>query len=133
MTKFLALAFLAMTFTFGAACGGGDDDSTSPTTQGVETTLVPSTTAPLIPDAATSAADQAATWPEAWCSVEPGVSRDDLIAAMGEPTTETTQDLAWVGFGQAYYAFFDATGLIFQMDVNNTAPTEVACEQSRRV
>jgi hypothetical protein len=113
LTKTLSAALLATTLAV-AACGSNGDDAPEgepPVTEELN-------------------ANQAATWAETWCSIEPGVSRDDLVAAMGEPTSETSQDLAWVGFGYSLYAFLDVDGNVYQMDVNGPG---LPCESTRRI
>jgi hypothetical protein len=121
--KLLSAALLAATIAI-AACGGGDDDDDS--ASALMEGQLPVTEEQL-------SADEVAKWPETWCSIEPGVSRDDLVAAMGEPTSETSQNVSWYGFGYSFAAFLDVDGNVWQMDGHGPTEDSVSCESARRV
>lgn len=63
-------------------------------------------------------------WPDAWCSVQPGVRRDELVDAMGEPTSETPESLSWDGFNYQFNAFLNVNGSVRQMDINTIMLSE---------
>jgi hypothetical protein len=115
LTKTLSAALLATTLAV-AACGSNGDDA-------------PKGEPPVTEELS---ADQAAKWAETWCSIEPGVSRDDLVAAMGEPTSGTQQVVSWDGFGFHFNAFLDVHGNVWQMDGYGPAPDDVRCGSARQ-
>ena len=49
--------------------------------------------------AATSVSRKVAEgWPERWCQAAPKMMRDELIALMGPPTTDTGNTLSWSAY-----------------------------------
>jgi hypothetical protein len=87
-------------------------------------------------ESATPSAAEVSRWPSAWCSVQPGGTRDELIAAMGAPTSESPEAARWQAFGWQLNAFFDEGGTVSQMDINEigltpTQRAKITCETTR--
>ena len=79
-------------------------------------------------------------WPEKWCHVQPGMTKDEVIEIMGEPTGQfegTNPQLNYDAFEYGFTAFFGVDGTVRQLDANtiNLAPEQVEaipCETTRR-
>jgi hypothetical protein len=81
-------------------------------------------------------AEEVAQWPEKWCSVQPGATRDDLVEVMGQPTSETEESLSWSAFNYQFNAFLDVQGHIRQMDINTIMLSQaeqsaLECDETR--
>src|SRR5436309_356356 len=81
-------------------------------------------------------ADVVKSWPSKWCSEQPGVAKSTLYTAMGKPTSESTGQPSWDGFGWQFNAFFDENGNVRQMDINDSQldasqRARITCETTR--
>ncbi len=94
-----------------SACGG--DDSTSSTPSAGTGAAVPTPVQNEGPSA-----EEVATWPEKWCTVQPGVTKQELLTVMGPPTEDGAEGSSWDAFGYQFNAFYDETGKVRQLDIN---------------
>lgn len=92
-----------------AACGGTDASSG--------------------PKAVTAA--EAQTWPAKWCQTSPGMTRDQVVAIMGEPTERFTESFKWLAFEFRYSAFFDSDGTARQLDMDSALAGRSSCAVTR--
>jgi len=70
--------------------------------------------------AATSVSRKVAdAWPDRWCQAAPKMMRDELVALMGPPTTDTGDTLSWSAYQYQFNAFLTAGGVIKQLDINS--------------
>lgn len=86
--------------------------------------------------ASTPDAEAVTQWPAKWCSIAPGVSRDALVDHMGAPTSESAESASWDAFGWQLNAFFDESGNVRQMDINEhglsaTQRAKITCPATR--
>ena len=94
----------------------------------------PPTTEPSLDE---PSSEVVAAWPEAWCSVEPGVTRDELVEVMRDVgLSETPESLSWDGFNYQFNAFLNVEGTVRQMDINTVMLSaeevaELPCEETR--
>ena len=68
--------------------------------------------------------------PEKWCQVQPGMTKDEVIEIMGEPTGQfagTNPQLNYDAFEYGFTAFFGVDGTVRQLDANtiNLTPEQV--------
>lgn len=90
-----------------AACGGGSDGQ-----DGVS-------------------AARAATWPAKWCQAQPGMTREQIVAIMGEPTEQFPASMKWLAFEYRYSAFFNADGTARQLDMDGALEARSTCRAIR--
>ena len=59
------------------------------------------------------------TWPAKWCQTLPDVSKEQLIATMGQPTTSLETQLTWSApqYKYRFTAFFNADGTVKQLEI----------------
>jgi len=71
-----------------------------------------------VPQVAQAAAD---AWPARWCDVQPGATREQLVAIMGPATNKSPTTMTWSAHQYQFNAFFDANGAVKQLDINTYA------------
>ena len=57
-------------------------------------------------------------WPAKWCEAEPGITKDQLAAIMGKPTSGAAEFMSWSAHQYQFNAFLDADGTVRQLDAN---------------
>jgi hypothetical protein len=67
-------------------------------------------------------------WPAKWCQAQPGNTKQELIAIMGQPTGSSPTTMMWSAHQYQFNAFFDSKGQVQQLDVNTYAMS--AAEQA---
>lgn len=81
---------------------------------------------------------QVEKWLPAWCRARPGMTKQQLYAVMGLPTTDFPPDSSsWEGFGYQFIAFFDERGKVRLLNTNDVQMTaaqkaRVHCAKDRR-
>ena len=125
-THLIRRAFVALLLAFAitgiTACGNsGVQASNSPASSAPTTSSTPTTSA-----GPTLAEIQ--SWPAKWCSVQPGVTPEELIAVMGTPTDDfrsSSQNpgMSWAAREYMFNAFIGVDGQIRQMDINDIQMT----------
>lgn len=64
------------------------------------------------------------TWPARWCQAQPGMTRAELYAVMGRPTSEiltgSSPQASWYAFEYGFGAFFGVDGRVRQLDINSS-------------
>lgn len=60
----------------------------------------------------------ASKWPDQWCTAEPKMKREELIAIMGPPTDTSPTTMSWSAYQYRFYAFLAPDGTIKQLDIN---------------
>jgi outer membrane protein assembly factor BamE (lipoprotein component of BamABCDE complex) len=85
------------------------------------------------PQVSQKAAD---AWPAKWCSLQPGATKEELVAIMGPPTDSSPTTMSWSAHQYQFNAFLDAKGTVGQLDINThslSAAEQAAlkCEQVR--
>lgn len=75
-------------------------------------------------------AQDAQRWAANWCGITMRSTRADMVIAMGPPTAVSDGVSTWEGLGYQFHAFFDETGTVTQLDVNETAMSD---EQRARI
>ena len=63
-------------------------------------------------------------WLTKWCQVQPGNTREQLLAIMGPPTTDATTSLSWSKQRLHLGAFLAPDGTVKQLDTTLDSPTE---------
>lgn len=77
-------------------------------------------------------AAQAATWPAKWCQTQPGMTRQQIVAIMGQPTERFPDSMKWLAFEYRYSAFFNADGTARQLDMDQALEARSECRATRR-
>lgn len=67
------------------------------------------------PQVSQSVAD---AWPAKWCQAQPGNTRAELTAIMGQPTSTSATTMTWSAHQYQFNAFFDSAGKVEQLDIN---------------
>lgn len=78
--------------------------------------------------------DVVQAWPEKFCSLQVGMSRDEVREVMGQPTSSYSdssfnQD-EWDGYNVSVTAFYDINDRVQQLD-DSTGTSELPCADSR--
>ncbi len=108
----MALAALAL-----AGCGGSDSSSSSS-------------------DDFSFSGEDEQHWIDTWCDLDVGMTRDEVIAEMGEPTLEFEADSGsqpqsqWDGGQTSFTVFYDSTGQVEQLYIN---PLEIDAEVDSQI
>ena len=79
-------------------------------------------------------------WPEKWCQVRPGMTKDEVVEIMGEPTDEyegTNPQVSYDAYEYGFTAFFGVDGTVRQLDINTIDLSEeqiaaIPCEETRK-
>jgi hypothetical protein len=76
-----------------------------------------------------------ASWPEKFCSLVIGMTRDEVQAVMGAPTSSFSDSSAnqdeWDGYEVSVTAFYDIDDMVQQLD-DSTGTSDLPCESSRK-
>jgi hypothetical protein len=85
------------------------------------------------PQVSQSVAD---AWAVKWCQAQPGITKDELVAIMGQPTGTSPTTMSWSAHQYQFNAFFDSRGKVEQLDINPhslSAPEQAAltCDKIR--
>ncbi len=96
----------------------------------------------VTPTVSAPTADTVKTWPVEWCKTQPGMSRDQMRALMGTPTSEYgastgNPQMSWSAFNYQFNAFFDVNDHVRQLDINTIAlsatdSAAIACDVTRK-
>jgi len=83
-------------------------------------------------------ADVVKAWPDKWCQAQPGITKEQLYAIMGPPTSEPTDQASWSAFNYQFNAFFSVDGTVHQLDINTyqlsaAEKATLKCNETRRV
>ncbi len=75
-------------------------------------------------------------WAAKWCQVQPGQTKEALVASMGPPTFSGPAFMTWAANQHQYHAFLEADGKIDQLDINSVKLNEaekaaLPCSTSR--
>ena len=54
-----------------------------------------------------------------WCQAQPGITRQQLLALMGPPSTALDTQMTWTRNTVQFHAFLDADGTAKQLDIND--------------
>jgi hypothetical protein len=65
-----------------------------------------------------AAAGAAATWPTNWCQAQPGISKEQLVSIMGQPTHAFPTQMSWSDQHYQFNAFLEQDGTVKQLDIN---------------
>lgn len=57
-------------------------------------------------------------WAGKWCQAQPGITADQLVAIMGQPTGASPTTMMWSAHQYQFNAFFDSHGAVEQLDIN---------------
>jgi hypothetical protein len=57
-------------------------------------------------------------WTAKWCQVQPGHTKEALVASMGPPTRSGPTFMTWAADQHQFNAFLEADGKIEQLDIN---------------
>ncbi len=57
-------------------------------------------------------------WPAKWCQAQPGITKEELVALMGQPTGTSDEHMSWSAHQYQFNAFLDSTGRVRQLDIN---------------
>lgn len=63
-------------------------------------------------------------WAAKWCQVQPGQTKEALVASMGPPTFSGPAFMTWAANQHQYHAFLEADGKIGQLDINSVKLNE---------
>jgi hypothetical protein len=63
-------------------------------------------------------------WLAKWCQVQPGNTKEQLLAIMGPPTTDAITSLSWSTPRLRLGAFLDPDGTVRQLDITLDSPSE---------
>jgi len=113
-----------------AGCSGG---SATPATSPSITIVIPSGSSASRPASAT----EVRGWAANWCQAQPGISKAQLIAIMGKPTSDfSAESSSWDGYEWQFNAFYDANGNVRQLDINDYRLTAadkatITCDTTR--
>jgi hypothetical protein len=100
--KFLPVVFVVLI----AGCSGGSGTSTS---QG---------------PAQDAAQGVASAWPTKWCQARPGISKEQLVSIMGQPTHAFPTQMSWSDDHYQFNAFLEQDGTVRQLDINKASLTD---------
>jgi hypothetical protein len=64
------------------------------------------------------------SWPDKWCTAQPGSTKEALVAVMGEPTRASDESLTWSAHQYQFNAFLNADGTVRQLDINRHSLSE---------
>ncbi len=81
------------------------------------------------PKAVTAA--EAQTWPAKWCQTSLGMTRDQVVTIMGNPTETFAESMKWLAFEFRYSAFFAADGTARQLDMDGSLASRSNCAVTR--
>ncbi len=75
-------------------------------------------------------------WPAKWCQAEPGITKDQLVAIMGQPTSGSAEFMSWSAHQFQFNAFLEADGTVRQLDTNQHSLSDaeksaLACDTIR--
>lgn len=89
-------------------------------------------------DATSVSRKMADTWPDQWCQALPKMKRNELIALMGPPTTDTGNTLSWSAYQYHFNAFLAADGVVKQLDINASSlsaseKSALKCDTTRTI
>ena len=78
-------------------------------------------------------------WPTKWCRVQPGMTKQEVIEIMGQPTEQyegTNPQVTYDAFEYHFTAFFGVDGTVRQLDTNTIQLSEeqiaaIPCEETR--
>jgi len=105
------------------------DTESQPVTEVVETYPLNEFGQPDVPK------EVVASWPAKFCSLAIGMSRDEVRAIMGEPTSSFSDSSAnqdeWDGYEISVSAFYDINDKVQQLD-DSTGTSNLPCESSRK-
>ena len=68
--------------------------------------------------------DAAGTWPAKWCQAQPGISKEQLVGIMGQPTHAFPTQMSWSDRHYQFNAFLEQDGTVRQLDINLASLTE---------
>ena len=60
----------------------------------------------------------AGAWPAKWCEAQPGSTKEELVAIMGQPTSASPKQMSWSAHQFQFNAFLDPNGKVEQLDIN---------------
>lgn len=60
----------------------------------------------------------AEAWPAKWCQAQPGSTKEELVAIMGEPTGASAEHMSWSAYQFQFNAFLEPDGRVRQLDIN---------------
>lgn len=117
------------------SCGGGTGSS-SESAAVTEAPEISANTYPLNefgqPDVPK---DVVQTWPDKFCSLTIGMTRDEVLRVMGQPTSSFSDSSAnqdeWDGYDVSVTAFYDINDKVQQLD-DSTGTSGLPCESPRR-
>jgi hypothetical protein len=109
-TKFtLTIAALGATGMLLAGCGGSAAKTASTASVPAAATVDPTQPTPQV----------AASWATKWCQAQPGMTKAQLYAVMGQPTDDSFADQAsWSAYEWQFNAFYGTDGRVRQLDIN---------------
>jgi outer membrane protein assembly factor BamE (lipoprotein component of BamABCDE complex) len=64
------------------------------------------------------------SWPVKWCQAQPGNTKEQLVAIMGQPTMEPEMQMSWHSQQNHFTAFFDPDGTVRQLDFTLYSPSD---------
>jgi len=68
--------------------------------------------------------DVAEAWPAKWCQAQPGNTKEQLVALMGQPTGSSEEHMSWSAHQFQFNAFLDSGGKVRQLDINRHSLSE---------
>lgn len=127
MRRWFAIANLVVAGLLSSGCGGS----------GSATANAPADTQEHTPSVAT-----VKSWPVAWCKAQPGMTRAQMRALMGPPTSEFdlasgNPQMSWDFAEYQFNAFMDVNDHVRQLDVNDielsaSEKAAIHCASTRR-
>ena len=60
----------------------------------------------------------ASAWPAKWCQAKPGMTKEELVNVMGQPTSASAKQMTWTDDHYRFYAFLEDSGTVEQLDIN---------------
>ncbi len=84
-------------------------------------------------------------WPEAWCAIQPGATREEVQRLMGPPSEEYTAEsspsgfepkMIWSAYEYHFTAFFDREGRARALHINDSVLSaeqkeDLRCDKAR--
>jgi hypothetical protein len=113
-------ALLCLVAAGAASCGGETD--------AMRTVTVTQTVASTQELSGAISAEQAREWKRKWCDSKLGMSRDELIALMGPPTSDVPDNLQWAAFEWTFNAKLNVDGKAYNLqwgDATNPPSADV--------